>query len=64
MKRSPMKRKLLDGREEPEFDIPITLQVKTKCPGKYKLIDMETGQVYIGNVPVHSDDLHWRRIED
>lgn len=59
-----MKRKLQDGTEVPEFDIPIVLNVKTKCPEKYKLIDMETGQVYIGTVPVQSDDLHWRRIDE
>ena len=36
-------RKLLDGSEVPELTDPITLQIKTKCPAKYKLIDMETG---------------------
>ena len=41
-------RKLLDGSEVPELTDPITLQIKTKCPTKYKLIDMETGQSYTG----------------
>jgi len=41
-------RTLLDGSQVPELDNPVTLQIKTKCPAKYKLIDMETGQTYIG----------------
>lgn len=41
-------RKLLDGSEVLELTNPVTLQIKTKCPAKYKLTDMETGQTYIG----------------
>lgn len=41
-----MNRKLLDGTTVPALDIPIELVVKTKCPGKYKLVDMETGLEY------------------
>jgi hypothetical protein len=41
-------RKLLDGTEVEELEKSITLQIKTKCPSKYKLIDMETGEEYIG----------------
>jgi hypothetical protein len=40
--------KLLDGSEVEELERPVTLQIKTKCPSKYKLIDMETGETYIG----------------
>ncbi len=29
--------------------LPVTLIVKTRCPEKYILIDMETGQVYVGS---------------
>lgn len=41
-------RKLIDGNEAIEHDDPITLIVKTKCPSKWLLIDMETGEQYIG----------------
>ena len=41
-------RKLLDGTEVPEFDMRLELKVNTKCPQKYKLVDLETGQEYIG----------------
>lgn len=41
-------RKLLDGTYRKSFDSPITITIYTKCPGKWKLIDMETGQEYIG----------------
>ena len=43
-----MKRILLDGSEAEEFDNAIDITIHTKCPGKWKLIDMETGQEYIG----------------
>ena len=55
-----MKRKLLDGTEAPEFDFPIQLIVLTRCPSKYKLIDMETGEEYIG---IDSENSHWDKIE-
>lgn len=35
--------------EIPELEEAVHLQVLTKCPSKYILIDMETGQVYIGS---------------
>jgi hypothetical protein len=41
-------RKLLDGSEVEELERPVTLQIKTRCPSKYKLIDMETGEEYVG----------------
>lgn len=31
-----------------ELDKAVTLEVYTRCPEKYKLIDMETGQEYVG----------------
>lgn len=58
-----MKRKLLDGSEAPEFDFPIQLIVLTKCPSKYKLVDMETGEEYIGNLPSETRKYHWKRIK-
>ena len=42
-------RKLLDGSEVEEFIYPVKLEVKTKAPGKWKLIDLETGQEYVGS---------------
>lgn len=45
-------RRLLDrfgyGTEVEELYAPIDLVVHTKAPGKWRLIDMETGQEYIG----------------
>ncbi len=43
-------RKLLDkyGTEVEELYAPIDLVIHTKAPGKWKLIDMETGQEYVG----------------
>lgn len=41
-------RKLLDGTEVAEFDTPVILTVKTKCPSKWLLIDQETGEKYTG----------------
>jgi hypothetical protein len=41
-------RKLVDGTEVNELDHAKILQVKTRCPKKYMLIDMETGQRYTG----------------
>ena len=38
-----------------------TLEVYTKCPSKYKLIDMETGEEYIGQLP-QLNNPHWKKI--
>ena len=54
------KRKLLNGKEVQELERAITLKVYTKCPNKYKLIDMETGEEYIGNV---SETSHWTKVK-
>lgn len=55
-------RKLLSGKEVPELDKVKVLEVKTKCPEKWKLIDMETGEEYIG---WHTDGPRsWRRVDD
>jgi hypothetical protein len=32
-----------------ELQIPIQLSVITKAPEKYVLLDMETGQIYVGS---------------
>jgi hypothetical protein len=41
-------RVLKDGSNAKELNEPITLTIKTKCPEKYMLIDLETGEKYIG----------------
>lgn len=42
------KRKLQDGSEVTDFSKPIDLIIHTKAPGKWKLIDLETGEEYLG----------------
>lgn len=42
------KRKLLNGEYVEELEEPHTLSVITKCPSKWVLQDLETGQVYRG----------------
>lgn len=54
-------RKLLDGKKVKELERAITLKVYTKCPNKYKLIDMETGDIYIGIDNPNSD---WQKVSD
>ena len=56
-------RRLLDGTEVQENDTPIDLVVHTKAPGKWKLVDMETGQEYIGSIIVNEYG-HWVRVKD
>ena len=52
-------RKLTDGSEVNELTQAVTLSVYTKWPQKWKLIDMETGVEYIGNVPNQEDKNSW-----
>jgi hypothetical protein len=47
----------------PDYYIAIKLKVVTKCPGKWKLTDMETGEEYIGQLPTENDTHHWKKIE-
>ena len=47
------KRKLLDGSEVEDYDYPIDLILHTKAPAKWKLIDLETGQEYLGSEISH-----------
>lgn len=42
-------RKLLNGLVVNSYKEPTVLTVKTKAPEKWKLIDMETGQEYVGS---------------
>jgi hypothetical protein len=54
-------RKLLDGREVPELDMPVLLNIYTKCPSKWRLIDMETNEVYEPYDTVGK--LQWKKID-
>lgn len=47
------KRKLLDGSEVNDYDYPIDLILHTKAPGKWKVVDLETGQEYLGSEITH-----------
>lgn len=53
-------RKLLDGSVVDELEFAVTLNIKTKCPEKYKLIDLETGEEYIGQ---HGNKYDWKKIK-
>lgn len=56
-------RKLIDGTEVEEFDKAVDLTIHTKAPGKWLLIDLETGQEYVGS---EKPNLYgkWKRIKD
>jgi len=56
-------RKLLNETEVPENNTPIDLIVHTKAPGKWKLVDMETGQEYVGSIEITQYG-HWVRVKD
>ena len=53
-------RKLKDGTLAEELEFSRTLSVYTKCPSKWKLIDLETGEEYIGQVDSKRD---WKKIK-
>jgi hypothetical protein len=54
-------RKLLNGVQVYELDEPVTLTVYTKCPMKYKLVDMETGEEYVGQNP-EKNKYSWNKV--
>lgn len=56
-------RKLQNGVEVYELDEPVELVVKTKSPMKWKLVDREAGEEYIGNMP-RNNEYHWSKIND
>lgn len=55
-------RTLKNGTEVYELEEPVTLTVYTKCPMKYKLVDRETGEEYIGQDP-NKNDYSWSKID-
>ena len=54
-------RKLQTGDEVVELETPITLEVYTKCPEKWLLIDLETGERYTGYTTEGKNS--WKKIE-
>lgn len=40
---------MLNGSCVFEFDEAVDLIIHTKAPGKYKIIDLETGEEYVGS---------------
>ena len=53
-------RKLQSGEEVIELDAAKTLTVYTKCPEKWLLTDMETGEQYVGFTTDGS--LSWKKV--
>jgi hypothetical protein len=59
-----IKRKMINGNKVTELEFPVTLTICTKCPEKWKLIDLETGEEYIGVLPFdRKKDRHWKKIK-
>jgi hypothetical protein len=56
-------RKLLNGEYVEETAEAVDLTIHTKAPSKWKLIDMETGQEYVGS-PTITEYGKWIRIKD
>lgn len=56
-------RKLLHGEIVESLPSPVDLSIHTKCPRKWMLIDLETGQQYRGlNEPGQYGK--WERVKD
>jgi hypothetical protein len=55
------KRILKDGSIVTELEVPVTLEVYTKCPEKWLLIDLETDEHYIGYNT--SGKNNWKKLE-
>ena len=55
--------KMYQGAEVEEFPKAVDLTIHTKAPGKWLLIDLETGQEYIG-ADVPNKYGRWLRLKD
>jgi hypothetical protein len=55
--------KMYQGAEVKEFDKAVDLTIHTKSPGKWLLIDLETGQEYIG-AEIPNIYGRWKRLKD
>lgn len=53
-------RRLQNGTLVEELVSPKTLTVYTKCPEKWMLTDMETGEVYTGHIT--DSNLNWKKV--
>lgn len=58
------KRQLQDGTSVQELSKAVTLEVYTRCPQKWKLIDMETGEQYVGHENPTVGPSHWKKIDN
>jgi hypothetical protein len=56
-------RKLINGEIAEDLEFPIDLIIHTKCPSKWVLIDMETGQEYVG-MKIPNEYGQWLRVKD
>lgn len=55
--------RVYQGATVEEFSKAVDLTIHTKAPGKWLLIDLETGQEYIGSdVPTKYG--RWKRLKD
>ena len=55
--------RMYQGAEVPELEEAVDLTIHTKAPGKWLLIDLETGQEYIG-ATVPNKYGKWMRLKD
>ena len=56
-----MDRILRGGRVVPELEKAVTLEVITKCPAKWVLIDLETGEAFTPHENINLGN-HWKPI--
>ena len=62
-------RVLKDGRIVEELEVARQLWIKTRCPDKWLLLDMETGEQYTGRKTEGTQDwervneIEWKRVE-
>ena len=56
-------RNLINGKKAKSYPDPIDLVVHTRAPEKWKLIDLETGQEYIGTAEPNEYGC-WVRVKD
>ena len=54
-------RLLKNGETVQEFENPVILSVYTKCPEKWLLVDLETGEHYIG-CPTEGK-YNWKKVD-
>lgn len=56
-------RTLIDGSKAVEFETPIDIHIRTKCPRKWLHIDAETGQVWQWNPILNEFDLIYTELK-